>query len=263
MFNGHFCAGSISRGDNAEGSPVGIRRYLRSARRGRIRSFPPGHVGYFRGLVHGVRQHHGVHQHPQVGASRVPRNHDELRYTSSWLSLESIAGLFLSLSAACAPGWLTLLEMPSRGRDSVLISAPWKSLPPIASLNQVGLRALLVRILESGRDGCRVLRDYRQRQRRRLAPDKRAAEGRALHIERVKGHFKPPHFCEFMSFRVRAQIWFVFQAFISGGGDTDVYVVMVRTGGKGPRGISCLVVEKDTPGLSFGKKEKKVHIRLV
>ncbi|TWW77068.1 Isobutyryl-CoA dehydrogenase, mitochondrial [Takifugu flavidus] len=48
------------------------------------------------------------------------------------------------------------------------------------------------------------------------------------------------------------------KAFISGGGDTDVYVVMVRTGGKGPRGISCLVVEKDTPGLSFGKKEKKV-----
>ncbi|XP_003968543.2 isobutyryl-CoA dehydrogenase, mitochondrial [Takifugu rubripes] len=48
------------------------------------------------------------------------------------------------------------------------------------------------------------------------------------------------------------------KAFISGGGDTDVYVVMVRTGGKGARGISCLVVEKDTPGLSFGKKEKKV-----
>lgn len=48
------------------------------------------------------------------------------------------------------------------------------------------------------------------------------------------------------------------QAFISGGGDTDVYVVMCRTGGKGPKGISCLVVEKGTPGLSFGKKEKKV-----
>lgn len=52
---------------------------------------------------------------------------------------------------------------------------------------------------------------------------------------------------------------FIFQAFISGGGDTDVYVVMVRTGGKGPKGISCVVVEKGTPGLSFGKKEKKVH----
>lgn len=33
--------------------------------------------------------------------------------------------------------------MPSRGRDFVLISAPWKSLPPIVSLNQVGLRVLL------------------------------------------------------------------------------------------------------------------------
>lgn len=39
--------------------------------------------------------------------------------------------------------------MPSRGRDSVLISAPWKSLPPIVSPNQVGLRALLLRILET------------------------------------------------------------------------------------------------------------------
>lgn len=48
------------------------------------------------------------------------------------------------------------------------------------------------------------------------------------------------------------------QAFISGGGDTDVYIVMCRTGGKGPKGISCLVVEKGTPGLNFGKKEKKV-----
>lgn len=48
------------------------------------------------------------------------------------------------------------------------------------------------------------------------------------------------------------------QAFISGGGDTDVYIVMCRTGGKGPKGISCLVVDKGTPGLNFGKKEKKV-----
>uniref|UniRef100_A0A6Q2XDQ2 Isobutyryl-CoA dehydrogenase, mitochondrial n=1 Tax=Esox lucius TaxID=8010 RepID=A0A6Q2XDQ2_ESOLU len=48
------------------------------------------------------------------------------------------------------------------------------------------------------------------------------------------------------------------KAFISGGGDTDVYVVMCRTGGKGAKGISCVVVEKGTPGLSFGKKEKKV-----
>nr|KAJ3411277.1 Isobutyryl-CoA dehydrogenase, mitochondrial [Polyrhizophydium stewartii] len=48
------------------------------------------------------------------------------------------------------------------------------------------------------------------------------------------------------------------KAFISGGGDSDVYVVMCRTGGPGPKGISCIVVEKGTPGLSFGKKEKKV-----
>nr|XP_033774253.1 isobutyryl-CoA dehydrogenase, mitochondrial isoform X1 [Geotrypetes seraphini] len=48
------------------------------------------------------------------------------------------------------------------------------------------------------------------------------------------------------------------KAFISGGGDTDIYVVMCRTGGSGPKGISCVVVEKGTPGLSFGKKERKV-----
>lgn len=48
------------------------------------------------------------------------------------------------------------------------------------------------------------------------------------------------------------------QAFISGGGDTDVYVVMCRTGEQGPKGISCMLVEKGSPGLAFGKKEKKV-----
>jgi alkylation response protein AidB-like acyl-CoA dehydrogenase len=48
------------------------------------------------------------------------------------------------------------------------------------------------------------------------------------------------------------------KAFISGGGSSDVYVCMVRTGGAGPDGISCLVVEKGTPGLSFGKREKKM-----
>ncbi|HEX3883099.1 MAG TPA: acyl-CoA dehydrogenase family protein [Stellaceae bacterium] len=48
------------------------------------------------------------------------------------------------------------------------------------------------------------------------------------------------------------------KAFISGGGTSDVYVTMVRTGDAGPRGISCLVVEKGSPGLSFGKKEKKL-----
>ncbi len=48
------------------------------------------------------------------------------------------------------------------------------------------------------------------------------------------------------------------KAFISGGGTSDVYVAMVRTGDTGPRGISCLVVEKGSPGLSFGKKERKL-----
>ncbi|MDE1174431.1 MAG: isobutyryl-CoA dehydrogenase [Parvibaculaceae bacterium] len=48
------------------------------------------------------------------------------------------------------------------------------------------------------------------------------------------------------------------KAFISGGGVSDIYVVMVRTGGEGAKGVSCLVVEKGTPGLSFGKREKKL-----
>ena len=48
------------------------------------------------------------------------------------------------------------------------------------------------------------------------------------------------------------------KAFISGAGATDQYVVMVRTGEEGPRGISCLLVDKDTPNLSFDGKEQKV-----
>ncbi len=48
------------------------------------------------------------------------------------------------------------------------------------------------------------------------------------------------------------------KAFISGGGRSDLYVVMCRTGGEGARGISAIVVEKDTPGLSFGAQEKKM-----
>jgi alkylation response protein AidB-like acyl-CoA dehydrogenase len=48
------------------------------------------------------------------------------------------------------------------------------------------------------------------------------------------------------------------KAFISGAGASDVYVVMARTGEAGPRGISCIVVEKGTPGLSFGAPEKKL-----
>jgi alkylation response protein AidB-like acyl-CoA dehydrogenase len=46
--------------------------------------------------------------------------------------------------------------------------------------------------------------------------------------------------------------------FISGAGASDVYVVMARTGGEGPRGISAFVVEKDTPGVSFGADELKM-----
>jgi alkylation response protein AidB-like acyl-CoA dehydrogenase len=48
------------------------------------------------------------------------------------------------------------------------------------------------------------------------------------------------------------------KAFISGGGRSDIYVVMCRTGGEGPKGISTLVVPNDTPGLAFGKQEAKL-----
>jgi alkylation response protein AidB-like acyl-CoA dehydrogenase len=48
------------------------------------------------------------------------------------------------------------------------------------------------------------------------------------------------------------------KAFISGGGVSDVYLVMARTGEPGPRGISSFVVENGTPGLSFGAPEKKL-----
>jgi alkylation response protein AidB-like acyl-CoA dehydrogenase len=46
--------------------------------------------------------------------------------------------------------------------------------------------------------------------------------------------------------------------FISGAGTSDVYIVMARTGGDGPRGISTFVVEKGTPGLTFGADEAKM-----
>ena len=46
--------------------------------------------------------------------------------------------------------------------------------------------------------------------------------------------------------------------FISGAGASDVYVIMARTGGEGPRGISAFIVEKGTPGLSFGANEEKM-----
>ena len=48
------------------------------------------------------------------------------------------------------------------------------------------------------------------------------------------------------------------KAFISGAGTSDLYVVMARTGGEGAGGVSAIVVEKDTPGLSFGPPEKKL-----
>lgn len=46
--------------------------------------------------------------------------------------------------------------------------------------------------------------------------------------------------------------------FISGAGSSDVYVVMARTGGPGAGGVTAFVVEKDTPGLSFGANERKM-----
>lgn len=46
--------------------------------------------------------------------------------------------------------------------------------------------------------------------------------------------------------------------FISGGGVSDIYVTMVRTGDASPKGISCLVIDKGTPGLSFGAPERKL-----
>ncbi len=48
------------------------------------------------------------------------------------------------------------------------------------------------------------------------------------------------------------------KAFISGGGVNEVYVTMVRTGEDGPRGISCLVIDKAMPGVSFGAPERKL-----
>lgn len=51
------------------------------------------------------------------------------------------------------------------------------------------------------------------------------------------------------------------KAFISGGGYSDVYVVMCRTGEDGPKGVSTLIVEDGTPGLSFGGLEDKMGWR--
>ncbi len=48
------------------------------------------------------------------------------------------------------------------------------------------------------------------------------------------------------------------KAFISAAGVSDLYVVMVRTGGEGPKGVSAVLVEKGTKGLSFGANERKM-----
>lgn len=51
------------------------------------------------------------------------------------------------------------------------------------------------------------------------------------------------------------------KAFISGGGVSDLYLCMVRTGEPGPKGITALVIEKGAAGLSFGKREEKMGWR--
>jgi alkylation response protein AidB-like acyl-CoA dehydrogenase len=48
------------------------------------------------------------------------------------------------------------------------------------------------------------------------------------------------------------------KVFISGAGDTEVLVVMLRTGGPGPKGISALLIPADAEGVSYGKKEEKM-----
>jgi len=48
------------------------------------------------------------------------------------------------------------------------------------------------------------------------------------------------------------------KSFISGAGATDLYLIMCRTDSHGPKGVSCIMVEKGTPGLNFGKKERKM-----
>jgi alkylation response protein AidB-like acyl-CoA dehydrogenase len=48
------------------------------------------------------------------------------------------------------------------------------------------------------------------------------------------------------------------KAFTSGGGANDLMVAMVRTGEEGPKGITCLVIEKEMDGVSFGAQERKL-----
>jgi alkylation response protein AidB-like acyl-CoA dehydrogenase len=52
------------------------------------------------------------------------------------------------------------------------------------------------------------------------------------------------------------------KSFVSNGGEADIYLVMAKTDPtKGPMGVSGIIVEKGTPGLSFGKKEEKLGLR--
>ena len=48
------------------------------------------------------------------------------------------------------------------------------------------------------------------------------------------------------------------KSFISGGGYSDYYIVMSRTGQEGPGGVSAILVENGQSGLSFGKNEEKM-----
>lgn len=50
------------------------------------------------------------------------------------------------------------------------------------------------------------------------------------------------------------------KAWITSGGQADTYLVMARTGASGARGVSCFIVPKDTPGLSFGQPEEKLGL---
>ncbi len=52
------------------------------------------------------------------------------------------------------------------------------------------------------------------------------------------------------------------KCFISNASEADIYIVLARTDvAKGPMGISALIIEKDTPGFSFGKREEKLGLR--
>jgi len=51
------------------------------------------------------------------------------------------------------------------------------------------------------------------------------------------------------------------KAFISGAAHTDLYLAMCRTGGDGPKGVSAMLIEDGTPGLSFGANERKMGWR--